>query len=142
MRIWPRVMRSRGRAGMVVWGRDDLRALQKRGARAYHEAFRSEALSLGVYALPAGGRDAQRPHAEDELYFVLSGRAELVSPRKRVVLRAGAIAFVAAGVPHRFERIGRDFVVAVAFAPPESDKAPPARRPLAARPSRRAKPRA
>ena len=97
-----------------------MRMLQKRGKRRYREAFRSRSLSLGVYALPRGGMDPQMPHREDELYFVLSGRADLVAAGRRATLRAGAIAFVAAGVPHRFERIGRGFVVAVAFAPPES----------------------
>ena len=104
-----------------------MRALQKRGERAYHEAFRHRSLSFGIYGLPRGGADPQHPHREDELYFVLAGRADLVAGRRRVTLGAGAIAFVAAGVPHRFERIGRDFVVAVAFAPPESEPKAPRR---------------
>jgi mannose-6-phosphate isomerase-like protein (cupin superfamily) len=110
-----------------TWSRPEMRALQKRSPRAYAEAFRNRALSFGVYALPRGGVDPQRPHLEDELYFVLSGRADLVADGRRRTLRAGAVAFVAARVKHRFERVGRNFVVAVAFAPPESEPAPRAR---------------
>ena len=115
------------RVTCLAWSRREMRALQKRGPRAYREAFRNRSLSFGVYALPRGGVDPQRPHREDELYFVLSGQADLVADGRRVTLRAGAIAFVAARVKHRFERIGRNFVVAVAFAPPESEPAPKAR---------------
>jgi len=127
---------SSRRVKFVTWSRSELRAVQKRGPRAYSEALRSPALSFGIYGLPRGAEDPQRPHAQDELYFVLSGRAELVAQGRRVTLGPGAIAFVAAKVRHRFERIGNDFVVAVAFAPPESD-APPSRRRRARNPRRR-----
>ena len=34
-------------------------------------------LSVGTYSIPAGGRDGQEPHTEDEIYVVQRGRATL-----------------------------------------------------------------
>src|SRR2546423_14332958 len=45
--------------------------------RAYLEFLRVPSLSMGLYALPAGGVDPQKPHTEDEVYFVVSGRASM-----------------------------------------------------------------
>ena len=44
------------------------------GTARYAEQLRVPALSVGTYSIPAGAADDQEPHAEDEIYVVLSGR--------------------------------------------------------------------
>ena len=46
--------------------------------RLYREFLRVPAMSCGVYQLPAGSDDPQKPHAEDEMYYVISGAASMV----------------------------------------------------------------
>ena len=36
-------------------------------------------MSAGVYVLPKGGTDPQKPHREDEMYYVVRGRARCKS---------------------------------------------------------------
>ena len=45
--------------------------------REYHEFLREPSMSCGVYVLAAGSVDRQRPHKQDELYYVLSGAARM-----------------------------------------------------------------
>jgi mannose-6-phosphate isomerase-like protein (cupin superfamily) len=100
----------------------DLRELLERrrtSGRAWLEFLRSEALSMGVYALSAGAADPQGPHAEDEVYYVVSGRAMLRVGDEDHPAAAGAILFVGAHAVHRFHRIEEDLTALVFFAPPE-----------------------
>jgi len=55
----------------------DLDRQRVEAGKLYLEVFRTHALSLGLYVLPAGGVDAQQPHKEEEVYYVVSGRAML-----------------------------------------------------------------
>jgi mannose-6-phosphate isomerase-like protein (cupin superfamily) len=92
---------------------------QKNQPRAYLEFLRSAALSAGVYVLLAGGVDPQMPHTEDEVYFVLNGRAEIDVADETRHVQPGSLIFVAAGVSHRFHSISEDLSLLVLFAPPE-----------------------
>jgi mannose-6-phosphate isomerase-like protein (cupin superfamily) len=87
------------------------------------EFMRAGMFSAGVYRLPAGGTDTQTPHAEDELYYVLVGRAELEIGGDRQPVEPGSLAFVAKRVEHRFVDIAEDLELLVVFAPPESETA-------------------
>jgi mannose-6-phosphate isomerase-like protein (cupin superfamily) len=86
----------------------------------YRELLRVPAMSVGVYRLAAGAFDRQRPHAEDEVYFVVAGRAAIVSGDTRRRVEPGSVIFVPAREQHRFEEIDEDLVVLVVFAPAES----------------------
>ena len=102
----------------------DIRALLERhrdSGHAYLEFLRVPALSMGVYKIPAGGADGQKPHAEDEVYYVLAGRSRFVAGDEDVMVEPGTLLFVPARVPHRFHGISEDLVVLVFFAPAESD---------------------
>ena len=88
--------------------------------RPYHEFLRVASMSAGLYRLPAGGTDRQSPHGEDELYWVLSGRARIRVGDEDRPVGAGSAVFVAAEVPHRFHSIEEDLLVLVVFAPSES----------------------
>jgi mannose-6-phosphate isomerase-like protein (cupin superfamily) len=85
----------------------------------YAELFRSPSgsLSLTVARWPAGSVDDQRPHTEDEVYYVVSGRAQLTVGGEATPVEPGTVAFVAAGVEHRFIEIAEDLEVLVFWSP-------------------------
>jgi mannose-6-phosphate isomerase-like protein (cupin superfamily) len=74
-------------------------------------------LSITVARWPAGSVDDQTPHTEDEVYHVVAGRATLVVGGARRPVAAGSVAYVAAGVEHRFVDIGEDLEVIVFWSP-------------------------
>ena len=88
----------------------------------YLEFLRVPSLSAGLYALPAGAEDPQRPHTEDEVYHVVSGRASIRVGAADSAVEAGTIVFVEAGVDHRFHSIEEDLTVLVFFAPAEGSR--------------------
>jgi mannose-6-phosphate isomerase-like protein (cupin superfamily) len=92
---------------------------QSRAGKAYLEFLRVPSLSMGVYRLPAGGVDPQSPHTEDEVYYVVSGRAQIQVGEEPRSVGPGSIVFVAAHVPHRFHTIEEDLTILVFFAPAE-----------------------
>jgi len=83
------------------------------------EFFRSPtgSLSLTVARWPSGSVDDQQPHTEDEVYYVARGRAVLTIGGDRVPVAPGSVAFVAAGVDHRFTEIDEDLEVLVFWSP-------------------------
>lgn len=89
-------------------------------AVSYREFLRVPAMSAGVYVLAAGSSDPQQPHAEDELYVVLAGRAVIHAGRESHPVGPGSVVYVPAELAHRFTDITEDLRVAVVFAPPES----------------------
>jgi mannose-6-phosphate isomerase-like protein (cupin superfamily) len=86
----------------------------------WHEFLRIGMFSAGVYRLGAGATDTQTPHREDEIYYVLSGRARLEVAGERQDVETGSLAFVGKHVEHRFVDIAEDLELLVLFAPPES----------------------
>ena len=83
---------------MDAWEYTDIVADQAAAGRLYHEFLRVPDLSAGLYVLEAGAADPQSPHTEDELYFVVAGRAQVtVGGETRPVL-PGSLVFVAANV--------------------------------------------
>jgi mannose-6-phosphate isomerase-like protein (cupin superfamily) len=103
----------------------DLIAQAEREERPYLEFLRVPALSIGLYRLPAGGVDPQRPHTEDEVYYVVSGRSAIRVGVEDRPVAAGSVVFVAAGVEHRFHSITEDLAILVFFAPAEYTRAAP-----------------
>ena len=95
----------------------EVTAAQRRSGEAYLQFLNAGSLSVGLYALPAGGDDPQQPHAEDEVYYVVAGRATLRVGEEDRPVAPGSIAFVAAGVEHRFHAIAEDLTLLVFFAP-------------------------
>lgn len=85
----------------------------------YHEFLREPSMSLGRYVLPAGGTDTQSPHAEDEVYYVLDGRARIRIADETYPVEPGDLVFVARHVEHRFLDIEEPLEVLVVFAPAE-----------------------
>ena len=88
--------------------------------KPYREFLRVPAMSAGLYVLPAGGTDAQRPHHEDEIYYVVRGRARFKAGAEDRGVSAGSVIFVAAEVEHRFYDIAEELALLVFFAPAET----------------------
>jgi mannose-6-phosphate isomerase-like protein (cupin superfamily) len=105
---------------MDIFDLTQLLVQRQRSGRAYLEFLRVPALSTGLYCLPAGGVDGQRPHREDEVYYVVSGRAMIRVGSEERPVGPGTLVFVAAGVEHRFHSITEDLTALVLFAPAES----------------------
>jgi mannose-6-phosphate isomerase-like protein (cupin superfamily) len=88
--------------------------------KLYLEFLRVPAMSAGVYVLAAGAADPQKPHHEDELYYVVRGRAKMVVASEEQVVKSGSVIFVPANVEHRFFDISEELEVLVFFAPAET----------------------
>ena len=86
----------------------------------YSELIRVPAMSVGLYALLPGERDPQSPHHEDELYYVVGGRATIRVGNEEHPVSAGSAVFVPAGVEHHFHSITAELRVLVVFAPAET----------------------
>lgn len=98
----------------------DLMRMQAASGRLYLEFLREQTLSAGLYVLPAGVVDPQQPHAEDEVYVVMSGRAMIRVGDEDRPVSAGSVVYVGRHVPHAFHTIEEELRVIVFFAPPES----------------------
>ena len=92
--------------------------------KLYLEFLKVPDLSMGVYVLPAGGTDPQSPHTEDEVYYVVSGRAKILVAEEDRDLQAGSIVYVAKNVAHHFHSIEEDLILLVFFAPAEFSNRP------------------
>ncbi|MDX1748555.1 MAG: cupin domain-containing protein [Halobacteriales archaeon] len=85
----------------------------------YDEFIREESLSVGLYRRPAGGTDPQEPHTEDEVYYVVSGRARIEVNGDSSPVAPGDVVFVEREADHRFHDIEEELVLLVFFAPAE-----------------------
>jgi mannose-6-phosphate isomerase-like protein (cupin superfamily) len=83
------------------------------------EVLRSDLLSVGLYLLPAGGTDDQTPHAEDEVYYTVRGRATLRVGAEDHPVNPGTLLFVPALAVHFFHDISEELILVVFWAPPE-----------------------
>ena len=87
--------------------------------RPYFEFLRVPAMSVGLYRLTMGQPDPQSPHKQDEVYYVLSGKAKPAVDGKQIPALPGTILFVEAGMVHQFVEIEENLEVLVFFAPAE-----------------------
>ncbi len=77
--------------------------------KPYMEFLRVSAMSAGLHVLPAGGTDPQRPHNEDEMYYVVRRQARMRLGSEDQVVSDGRVIFVK-----------QELVVLVGLAPAES----------------------
>ena len=95
----------------------------EQAGRPWLEFLRVPALSVGLYRLAAGSADLQEPHREDEVYYVLRGRAVARVAGEERPVGPGTALFVGANVEHRFHSISDTLVLLVFFAPAEGSQA-------------------
>jgi len=89
----------------------------------YLEFVHVPSFSVGIYVLEGGAMDHQKPHAEDEVYCVASGRAKINfesdGDAKSFYVYPGTIIFVPARVHHSFYDITERLALLVFFGPAE-----------------------
>ncbi|MCH7800803.1 MAG: cupin domain-containing protein [Chloroflexi bacterium] len=96
---------------------------QDQSGERYLEFLTVPTMSLGVYSLPAGGVDTQQPHTEDEIYYIVSGRATISVDGEDRPVEPRSVVFVGAHVDHRFHTITEDMTILVVFAPARGSQA-------------------
>jgi mannose-6-phosphate isomerase-like protein (cupin superfamily) len=99
-----------------------LTSKREAGDKPYLEFLKVPDLSMGLYVLPAGGIDPQSPHTEDEVYYVVSGKARIQVVDEDRAVQAGSIVYVAKNMEHCFHSIEKELTIIVFFAPAEYSK--------------------
>jgi mannose-6-phosphate isomerase-like protein (cupin superfamily) len=87
--------------------------------KLYLEFLKVPDLSMGLYVLPAGATDPQSPHTEDEVYYVVSGRAKIMVAEEDRDVQPGSVVYVEKNIAHHFHSIEEDLTLLVFFAPAE-----------------------
>ncbi len=100
---------------------DDILEQRLRQGNEYLEFLRVPAMSAGVYVLAAGSADRQSPHQQDELYYVVRGKARMRAGHHDQSVTRGTLIFVPAHLEHQFYDIEEEITVLVFFAPAESE---------------------
>jgi quercetin dioxygenase-like cupin family protein len=101
---------------------DDIDRERAGAGERYREFLRVETMSAGLYVLEAGATDPQSPHAQDEIYYVVSGLARFTSGGDDRAVAAGDVLFVPAQEEHRFHSIEERLSLLVVFAPAEGER--------------------
>lgn len=96
---------------------NDLKARVAGSEPSFFEFLRASQMSCAVYRLPAGSRDMQAPHLEDEVYMVLEGKARLRVDAQEQEVGPGTILFIKATTEHSFFDITDDLTLLAMFGP-------------------------
>jgi mannose-6-phosphate isomerase-like protein (cupin superfamily) len=99
----------------LVFQLEDLLAKVEPGAVRFHEFLRTPSLSCSIYHVPAGSKEMQSAHVEDELYFVLEGKGRLRVEEEEHVVEKGTMLYVKADSQHTFFEIEEDLTVLAFF---------------------------
>lgn len=82
---------------MKAFRLDELEAERAANEGAYLQFLRAQNMSVGLYALDAGEQDPQKPHNQDEVYFVVSGRAAITVGLETTQVARGSVVYVPHG---------------------------------------------
>ncbi len=93
-----------------------LEAERAKSERSYLPFLRTSALHCGVTSLPKGGTDGQKPHGEDEVYYVVQGRSQFTAAGETKPIGPGSVLYVKAEVEHRFHDIEESLEILVFFS--------------------------
>src|SRR5262245_24046624 len=97
---------------------EDLKNRQIENGNAYLEFLRVPSMSCGIYVLSRGDMDRQSEHAQDEIYYVVSGDAQITldeaGAAKDHPVGRGDVIFVHAGQKHQFHSITEELTLLVA----------------------------
>jgi len=109
-----------------VWPLELLEARNQDDDTAFHEFLNVDTMSAELFELEAGGTDTQKPHDWDELYFIISGKAQFMCGGDSKAVMTGDTIFVAAHREHYFYDIEQAMKILVVFSkkrPQEEDGA-------------------
>jgi mannose-6-phosphate isomerase-like protein (cupin superfamily) len=79
----------------------------------FYYGLKHGTMKVGLYA--PRSEDGQTPHAQDELYIIVSGTGEFVKNGSRFFFKPQDVIFVEAGAIHGFENFSEDFATWVIF---------------------------
>ena len=99
----------------LVFSPEELLSKVAGGEAKIFEFLRVSSLSVSIYRLPAGSKDMQAPHLEDEVYYVVEGKAQLQIADKVHNIIPGSVLYVRATTAHSFFDIEEDLVVLAFF---------------------------
>lgn len=100
-----------------VFDINDLKAKVAGSEPRFFEFLRGSQMSCAVYRLPAGSKDMQAPHLEDEVYMVLEGKARVRVDSQEQDVGPGTILFIQATTKHSFFDITDDLTLLAMFGP-------------------------
>jgi mannose-6-phosphate isomerase-like protein (cupin superfamily) len=101
----------------------EVAARQAASGEPWLEFMRYPAISVGLYVLEPNEPDRQSPHTEDEIYYVVAGRARISVGDEVRPVGPGDVIYVATAVPHHFHDITERLSLLVVFAPAEGSLA-------------------
>ncbi len=78
-------------------------------------------MDAGVLRLRPREKDVQGPHANDELYYVISGHGFIRIEKEDLPIKPGSIIFVPAGKRHNFHGNNDELQVLYVFAGKDKD---------------------
>lgn len=106
-----------GAAGAVkVFEMPELLARRQESKKPWLPFLRVPSLYCGVYVLGAGAEDLQKPHDDDEVYYVESGRGVIRVDGEDHDVKPGSIVYVKARADHRFHSIREELKLLVFFS--------------------------
>lgn len=94
-----------------------LRAVEASDDGLYGVLLEHGTMELGYYR--PSGTDRQKPHVQNEIYIVQTGRGQFLCGETTREFGPGDALFVAAGEVHRFIDFSEDFAAWVVFYGPE-----------------------
>lgn len=100
----------------AIFNLGDLEREQQAAGEPWLEFLRVRSLRAGVYVLAPGAWDHQTPHEEDEIYFVVAGKAVFEAGDVRRAVSGGEVIYVAAHQEHRFSAIEQELKLLVFFS--------------------------
>ncbi len=83
---------------------------------SFHEFLNVDSMHCGLYHLKAGSKDMQTPHDEDEMYYVVEGKAKLRIGDAEQNVVPGTLLYIRATEEHAFFEIEEDMTLLVIFA--------------------------
>jgi quercetin dioxygenase-like cupin family protein len=104
---------------MQIFDVGSIAAENAKNNQSWLEFLRVPSLSMGLYCLKTGQVDRQQPHTEDEVYYVVGGKASFRAGEETQAVAPGSLIIVERSVEHRFFDIIEDLTVLVFFAPAE-----------------------
>ncbi|MCB1841533.1 MAG: cupin domain-containing protein [Halioglobus sp.] len=104
-----------------VFDLNDIKGKLRGEAVEYLEFLNVPSMNCGLYYLTAGSKDMQAHHDDDEVYFVLSGRARMRLGDHERDVGPGSLLYVSATTEHSFFEVEEDMTLLVLFAPTPLD---------------------
>ncbi len=111
-----KTMSGHSRNVQTVFDLAQLNRQQAESGGPWLEFLNVPSLYCGVYHLAAGSRDSQAPHAEDEVYYVETGKSKFHLNGDEFDVRPGMVLYVPARKVHYFHEITEDLNLLVFFS--------------------------